>query len=215
MRSAVNIEGISRMKTSFSSTRSLLITMSVMLFVGVLQGCASQGKSEPPFQGDPWIRAARMADLATMKELMANGKAVDSATADGVTALLVAARMGNVETVKWLLENGANVNHADRDGQTALVYCLTGVARGPKQEKTVELLLKSGGNPFIIDVFGFVPVQEMMMLEMDDLLKTLSYTDKKPCDRVPKIRGEWTLSQAARKNERFEIAEFFEKQGCW
>ncbi len=196
--------------------RNLFRTLLLMLSIHfAITACTSAEKVPNTPQGDPWFRAARTADLPQLKKLAEAGKAVDSASDVGVTALLVASRMANVETMKWLLESGANVNHRDRDGQSALSYALTGVARGPKQVQAVELLIKSGADPFIVDVIGFVPVQEMLALEMDEQLKMLDYTDKKPCDRMPKVKGEMTLSQAARQMERVDLAEFFEKQGCW
>lgn len=185
------------------------------VFLATALSCTGKEKIETTVAADPWFRAARTSDIAQLKGMLAGGKSVDSTSSVGVTALLVAARMGNLETVKWLLENGANVNHRDRDGQSALGYALTGVSRGPKQEEVVSQLLKAGADPFVVDAIGFIPVREMLNLEMDELLKTLSYTDKKPCDRMPKIKGEMSLSQYARKMERVAIAEFFEKQGCW
>jgi ankyrin repeat protein len=195
----------------------------VLVFVFASYGCAtSQVDDQTAGQADqsavaadPWFRAARTADVAQLKGMLAGGKSIDTTSAVGVTALLVASRMGNLETIQWLLENGANVNHRDRDGQSALGYALTGLSRGPKRVQVVETLIKAGGDPFVVDAIGFIPVQEMLNLEMDELLKSLSYTDKKPCDRMPKLKGEMSLSQYARKMERIEIAEFFEKQGCW
>jgi len=185
------------------------------MFLASALSCTVKEKIEPTVASDPWFRAARTSDIAQLKGMLEGGKSVDATSSVGVTALLVAARMGNLETVKWLLENGANVNHRDRDGQSALVYVLTGVARGPKQEEVVSQLLKAGADPFVVDAIGFIPVREMLNLEMDELLKSLNYTDQKPCDRMPKIKGEMSLSQYARKMERVAIAEFFEKQGCW
>jgi ankyrin repeat protein len=193
---------------------SARVLFAIILVASALS-CTGKEKVESAGSFDPWFRAARTSDIAQLKGMLAGGKSVDATSSVGVTALLVAARMGNLETVKWLLENGANVNHRDRDGQSALAYALTGVSRGPKQEEVVSELLKAGADPFVVDAIGFIPVREMLNLEMDELLRTLSYTDKKPCDRMPKIKGEKSLSQYARNLERIAIAEFFEKQGCW
>ncbi|MBN8541403.1 MAG: ankyrin repeat domain-containing protein [Deltaproteobacteria bacterium] len=187
----------------------------VVIFMSHLISCTSKDKVETTVAGDPWFRAARTADIEVMKKMVAEGKEVDSTSEVGVTALLVASRMGNLQTMKWLLENGANAKHLDHDRQSALSYALTGLATGPKQVQAVELLLKHGADPFVVDVIGFVPVMEMLALEMDGPLKMLSYSEKRQCDRMPKVKGEMTLSQAARKMNRIDLAEFFEKQGCW
>lgn len=189
--------------------------IAVLLLTALTVSCVTKEKTDMGVASDPWMRAARTADLPQLKGMYAGGKPIDAASDVGVTALIVASRMGNIETMKWLIENGANVNHRDRDGQSALVYALTGIARGVKRVQAVELLLQHGADPFIVDAVGFCPVQEMLALEMDEQLKKLSYTDKKPCDRMPKIKGEMTLSQAARKMERLDMATFFEQQGCW
>lgn len=194
---------------------SRISVLAVAIVVSQLMSCTTKDKIETTVAGDPWFRAARTADIAAMKKMVAEGKAIDTASEVGVTALLVASRMGNLQTMKWLLENGANAKHLDKDRQSALSYALTGNATGPKQVEAVELLIKNGADPFVVDSIGFLPVMEMLALEMDGPLKMLDYTDKRECDRMPKLKDELTLSQAARKMNRVDLAEFFEKQGCW
>lgn len=214
---------VQKTKRSKRTWHRLVMKCVLLVLVSAGVGCVGVKKEQledddsavSTLAPDPWFRAARTADLAQLKGMLAGGKSIDTTSAVGVTALLVASRMGNLETMKWLLENGANVNHRDRDGQTALGYALTGLSRGPKRIQIVELLIKAGGDPFVVDAIGFIPVQEMLNLGMDEQLKTLSFTDKMPCDRMPKLKGEMSLSQFARKMERIEMAEFFEKLGCW
>jgi uncharacterized protein len=83
----------------------------------------------------PLIRAARGADLPTIKLLLAHGALVDLANINDVTPLLAAAGAGRgmtvidghevdeketIETVKLLKESGAKVNAVARNGETAL-----------------------------------------------------------------------------------------------
>lgn len=189
-----------------------------IMCVLVMNGCASKPKEMAPSEaakGDPWFAAARSADIAALKSMMAAGRPVDAPSKTGMTALMMAARAGNLETTKWLLEQGAVASKVDQDGQSALVYALVGAAMGPKLERVVEELVKAGANPFAIDVLGFQPVQQMLDLDMDDQIRKLKFTDKKPCDLVPVQRGEVSLSKAARRRNKIALAEFLEREGCW
>jgi hypothetical protein len=212
MKLAASTEGISKMKLFRSSGIGLLV---LVFFLSQMMSCTSKDKIETTVAGDPWFRAARTADIEVMKKMVAEGKAIDATSEFGVSALMVASRTGNLITMKWLLENGADAKHLDKDRQSALSYALTGLATGPKQVQAVELLIKNGADPFVVDDIGFVPVMEMLALEMDGPLRMLSYSEKRQCDRMPKVKGEMTLSQAARKINRIDLAEFFEQQGCW
>jgi ankyrin repeat protein len=83
----------------------------------------------------PLIRAARGADLPTIKLLLAHGALVDLANVNNVTPLLAAAGAGRgmtivdghlvdeqetIETVKLLKESGADVSAVAKNGETAL-----------------------------------------------------------------------------------------------
>lgn len=83
----------------------------------------------------PLMRAARGADLASMKLLLAHGALVDLPNINNVTPLLAAAGAGRglttinghvvseqetIETIRLLTEAGANVNAVPKSGETAL-----------------------------------------------------------------------------------------------
>lgn len=190
--------------------------MIVLVALTALAGCVSSEKKEEVVLGDPWFRAARTSDIAVMAGMIKAGKKVDEPSAPGLTALMVASRAGNPETVKWLLAQGADASKLDRDGQSALVYGLTGLATEVKRERIVEELIAAGADPFKIDRLGFQPVIAMMEFEMDAVVRRLRFTDKKPCDRVPKLPdSKASLSQIARQLENVPLAEFLEAQGCW
>ena len=194
----------------------------VLLMTFVLCGCASKPKSDSAaavtdssVMHDPWFRAARTSDIAILKGMVKGGQNVDKKTKAGTTALMVASREGGIETVKWLLEDGAKASELDNDGQSALVYALVGNASAIKRARIVEELIRGGANPFLIDKLGFQPVQEMINLDMDEQVRKLQFTDKKPCDLVPTPPEQVSLSRGARKMEKPELAAFLEAQGCW
>ncbi|MDX9732015.1 MAG: ankyrin repeat domain-containing protein [Bdellovibrionales bacterium] len=192
----------------------LLSGLAVLQILSVL-ACSSTPKATEPVGGNPWFRSARTGDITIMRGMIAGGQSVDAQSSVGSTALMVASRAGGVETVEWLLQQGADAAILDQDGQSALVYALVGSASGPKLERLVELLIKAGANPFKFDVVGFQPVREMLALNMDRILRGLTYKQTKPCDLVERRTGEETLSQSARRLELVGLAEFFEEQGCW
>ena len=181
----------------------------------VLTACTSKSVSVEPQGGDPWFRAARTADIAVLSGMVLAGKPIDEPSNIGVTALMVAARAGNVETVKWLLKNGASAAKVDRDDQSALVYALVGEAQDLKLEVIVDELLRAGADPFLVDKTGLQPIQTMIELELNKQIKTISFTDKKPCDRGRPRAGQFSLSAGAKKLKNTELEKFFIEQGCW
>lgn len=205
------------MKSPDRSAAFVFKLVSSLVFASALSiglsGCASKPKTEAI--GDPWFRSARTGDVTMLKGIMQGGGSIDRSTAGGTTALMTASREGSIETVKWLLANGANVRTLDKDDQSALVYCLVGNAPLIKKTRVAEELVAAGADPFLVDKIGFQPVREMLELDMDDQIKKLNFTDKKPCDRLPIRPGEVSISKAARRMEKPELASFLEAQGCW
>lgn len=194
--------------------RGLLMLSLIVGCLG-LAGCASGGaKSEVP-SGDPWFRAARTGDIATMSGMIQGGKLINEPSKVGTTALMMAARAAHPMAVKWLLENGADVKALDKDGQSALAYALVGEGSGLKQEQVVDQLLFAGADPFYVDAIGFQPIQAMIELDMETSIRKIKLTSKKPCDLVPKVQGQASLALGARRLDREKLAEYFEAQGCW
>ncbi len=208
----------SRMHECTFLSRTVRIAIMFFVFLPFLvNGCASKSDLiavDAP-GGDPWFRAARTSDIATLKKMVEAGRKVDEPNKLGVTALMTASRNGGPELIKWFIEQGADASRFDQDGQSALVYALVGNSTGIKLERTVEMLIKAGANPFTVDKFGFQPVQQMLELDMDAQVRGLKYTDRKPCDLMPVRRDEVTISRAARRLQKIALAEFLEAEGCW
>ncbi len=81
-----------------------------------------------------------MANPVVLAALLDAGADVNSANADGQTALMVVARGGNTAAAKLLIERGADVNASEqRKGQTALMWAVA-----QSQPAMVELLLAHG-----------------------------------------------------------------------
>jgi len=93
---------------------------------------------------------ARNGSINTLKLLLGSGAQVNMVSEDrGSTALFDGAMKKNAALVKALIEAGADTNVRDKDGQSALV-----VSVGAGDEKTVEMLVKSGANPDLEDSLG-------------------------------------------------------------
>ncbi len=86
--------------------------------------------------------AAKLADLARARALVAGGSAVDAPDWRGYTALMWASAAGHLEMVRFLLESGAQVDSRAADGTTALI-----LASGNGALEIVKLLLSRGANP--------------------------------------------------------------------
>ncbi|HSC14174.1 MAG TPA: ankyrin repeat domain-containing protein [Gammaproteobacteria bacterium] len=87
------------------------------------------------------VGAARDADVAEVRKLIAAGSDVNAPEADGSTALLWAAHQGSPEIVSLLLEAGANPNAANNFGVTPLLE-----ASRYGDAATVEALLEGGAD---------------------------------------------------------------------
>ena len=102
---------------------------------------------QPPAGGTPradqdLVTAAKLADLARARELIAGGAAVDAADWRGYTPLMWASAAGHLEMVRYLLERGAAADSRAGDGTTALF-----LASANGSLDIVRLLLSRGANP--------------------------------------------------------------------
>lgn len=205
----MNYAGTKTLRT-FSSAVVAVLAILVSL------SCASTPKPDETSPGsDPWFLAARTADIPVLEGMIQGGKPIDEPSSVGVTALMMASRNANPEMVQWLVEKGADPNKLDRDGLGALMYALVGLGRGVKLEKTVEVLIRAGANPFQIDAMGLQPIQVMMEQGLDEQVKQIKFTDKNPCDLGKAQKGQISLSAGARRLKSPELAKFLEAQGCW
>jgi len=185
--------------------------------------CASKPKAQPaavPTDGvvvvSLWYRAARLGDVETLKRLSEDREKqpIDRIDGNGVTALMVASRNGQVDAVRFLLANGADAKRADKDWQTALSYAVLGSADDDKRKTVTRLLLEGGADPFLSDGYGAVPVREIVSLGYLEIVKTLNFTDKSPCDRALPRKGDDSIVELARKSEQDEIMKYLQSIGC-
>jgi len=137
--------------------RILQLLVFLLLASAVLSGAGSPDL----------LTAIRKGDHSTVQKLLAAGVAVNSADADGTTALMHAAIESDVKMMTLLLDKGANVNATNAAGSTALMYSATNL------EKTRFLLArgadvkarnKRGATPMSIAVttFGSTPILRLL-----------------------------------------------------
>lgn len=187
--------------------------------------CASKPKASVPPPAGPtdgvilvslWYRAARLGDVETLKRLSEDREKqpIDRVDGNGVTALMVASRNGQLEAVRFLLESGADAKRADKDWQTALGYAVLGSADDDKRRAVTKLLLEHGADPFLPDGFGAVPVREIVSFGYLDIVKSLTFTDRTPCDRVAPRKGDDSIVEVARKSEQEEVVQYLQSIGC-
>ncbi|KAF5827800.1 ankyrin repeat-containing domain protein [Dunaliella salina] len=92
--------------------------------------CIDKEEKEPSLvngdeDGDtPLISAAGWGHQAVVKELIAQGAAVNKANKDGRTALILASSEGHLTVVKELIARGASINAADNIGATPLLWAV-------------------------------------------------------------------------------------------
>jgi ankyrin repeat protein len=87
------------------------------------------------------------------REFLKNGMNVNTARADGATALLWAAHWDDREAVELLLHAGADANAADDHGVTPLARACENAS-----EPTVNRLLEAGANPNAAQANGLTPL---------------------------------------------------------
>ncbi|HEV8319551.1 MAG TPA: ankyrin repeat domain-containing protein [Vicinamibacterales bacterium] len=92
-------------------------------------------------------------DTALARTLLKEGIDVNTARADGVTALLWAAHWDDRDAVELLLRAGANVNAADDHGVTPLARACENAS-----EAAVTRLLEAGANPNAAQTNGLTPL---------------------------------------------------------
>lgn len=96
------------------------------------------------------VRAAELADLATVVRLLNGNVLVNARLADGDTALGAAARGRSREIARRLLTRGADPNRRDRFGNMPLAYAVRHADLA-----FVELLLAAGAEPDTRETLGY------------------------------------------------------------
>src|SRR5262249_38619348 len=129
-------------------TRALLV---MGLSLVVLAMASSARPAEPDLR---IVEAAARQDMAAVRSLLKQrGVNVNTARADGATALLWAAHWNDLQTVDALLKAGANVNADDDHGVTPLSQACENASVA-----LVEKLLQAGANPNAAQESGLTPL---------------------------------------------------------
>lgn len=87
---------------------------------------------------------------------------------NGCTALFYAVTVGHADCTELLLNYGAEPNRQDRKGRTS-AHC--GASKG--QLETLKLLAKHGGNLWVRDVRGDLPLHDAVLSRRKDLVMWL------------------------------------------
>lgn len=114
------------------------------------------------------VTAVTERNTRAVRALLTEGVDVNTARADGATALLWAAHWDDLDTVDLLLRAGANVNAAEDQGVTPLVLaCENGSAA------MVAKLLAAGANPNAAQASGVSPLMTAARTGNVSIVKTL------------------------------------------
>ena len=114
------------------------------------------------------VSAAADQDLRTVRVLVDQGLDVNTARADGATALLWAAHWDDLDTADVLLRAGANVNAVDGHGVTALDRAAENASLA-----MVQTLLDAGADPNIALTSGLTPLMTAARTGNVDVVEAL------------------------------------------
>ena len=120
-----------------------------LLFPLVL-GVSPAAAAEPDLR---LVNAAAAQDTQAVRALLHAAVAVNTARADGVTALLWAAHWDDLDTADLLLRAGADVNVAEDHGVTPLARACENASA-----TMIEMLLAAGADPNVAQTSGLTPV---------------------------------------------------------
>jgi len=85
------------------------------------------------------------------------------------TALIAAAHLGHQEVVKALVDAGAPLDHVNNLGWTALIEAVILGDGGPRQHRTVRILLAGGADISIADRQGRTPLQYAEVRDYEEI----------------------------------------------
>lgn len=109
---------------------------------------------------NPFLWAVIHNDLKMVKRLIKTGKVnLNLLTRFGGNGIVPAAEKGHLEIVEFLLTHtDINPNHTNNLGWTALIEAIILNDGGVQQQKIIELLLKNGADPNMVDAYGKTPL---------------------------------------------------------
>ncbi len=120
------------------------------------------------FGGKRLCEAIDDGNVASVRELLAQGCSPDAKDSHGETALMRAAWLDSSTIARVLIENGAKVNTLKYDGETALHHA---AARCPD---TVRVLLQHGAFPSVASKqFGTTPLMVASYCLQPDAIRAL------------------------------------------
>ena len=141
----------------------------VALAIGLLfQPLVATSRAQTATNGIALILAARSADHAAVRTLLADGVDVNTRYGDGTTALHWAAHRDDPELVAVLIDAGADANAADDHGVTSLsLACLNGSAA------VVDTLLAAGADANLARSNGETPLMTAARVGNVDVVRRL------------------------------------------
>jgi len=134
-------------------------------FLLLLATTACARERPPAASLPPLLDAARRADAAALRSLLARGGAVDERDRQGRTALHWAATAGSAEAARLLLERGADVDARSGPSMTPLHWA---AAKG--RAELADLLLRHGADPRARNAYGMTPLHEASTAEVARVL---------------------------------------------
>lgn len=139
------------------------------------------------------IKAAQEGDADRIRQLVADGADLNSASDALWTPLLMASLGGDAETLRYLFEKGASVDHQNGKGCTALM-----IAAIEGHKEIVSALLNQGAHVDAKNQGGWTALRFAVSMDETEILRMLltAGADVNTVDD----KGETPLMQAAREN---------------
>ena len=123
-----------------------------------------------------WFRAARVADVAKLTELLSLAEdhpgigrpyaahVADVQQKDGACALMLCARAGRVDALRLLLAHGASVKVVDSRRRTAMHYLASAASGVHGLRRCLDVLLSAGAKAYVRDAEGHTPADVVSRL---------------------------------------------------